>query len=470
MKNLLSILILSLVILGCIEEEKETFDLAILNANTVDLVTGQITQQSIFIAEGRIKKITDAPNIMDYKAKETVDASETYVLPGFWDNHVHFRGGDSLINANKNFLNLFIANGITTVRDAGGDLTLSVLDWKTHVAEGKLIGPTIFTSGPKIDGPEPTWAGSLAVENNDDIAMALDSLQALGTDFVKLYDSKISGEAYLETIRQAEERKLITSGHMPFTVELDHTLDAGLDAIEHLYYVMKGCSNREKEITAKLASKEMGFWQAMPALLASYQDSTAQQTFANLKQKNVFVVPTLHIGETLSYLDEVDHTKDAYLQYMGHGIIKTYDGRIQRAMKADDQARKDRKALDTFFGQLTKSLNDAGVLLLAGSDSGAFNSYTYPGISLHKEMEAMAKTGMSPLQVLRTSAYNGALFLGKDADYGTIAVGKIADLVFLEGNPLEDITNTQRIFSVLKGNKVYSKQALANLLNTSITN
>lgn len=255
---------------------------------------------------------------------------------------------------------------------------------------------------------------------------------------------------------------------MPFTVTLNETIDAGIDAIEHLYYIMKGCSANEKEITQKLEDGEIGFWQAMPLLMSTYSDSTAQNTFASLKNSNVYVVPTLHIGKTLSYLDEVDHSNDEYLKYMSEGIIKTYEGRIQRALTTSKKAIKDRKDLDAFFGKLTKSLNDAGVGLLTGSDSGAFNSYTYPGISLHKEMEAMVANGISPLDALRASAHNGAKFLKQESDYGNISEGKIADLVLLDANPLENIKNTQKIYTVIKEGQTYSKEQLEALLEAAI--
>ena len=257
---------------------------------------------------------------------------------------------------------------------------------------------------------------------------------------------------------------------MPFTVELDDAVGAGIDAIEHLYYIMKGCSSEETKITQQLIAKKIGFWNAMPALMSTYQDSTAQATFANLKENNVYVVPTLHIGKVLSYLDEVDHSQDDYLKYISPSLQKTYDGRIQRALKASEKARQDRKDLDTFFGQLAKSLNDAGVGLLAGSDSGAYNSYTYPGISLHKELEEMVANGIPPLEVLRSSAYNGSKFLKKDADYGGINEGKISDIAILEANPLEDISNTKRIFSLVQGTKVFDKKALDSVLQSAIIN
>jgi len=463
-------LLLLIVLAGCKSEQKEFYDVAILGGKVIDLETGKISQKDVFISEGRIKKVLKHSKEILFDAAERIDATGKYIIPGFWDNHVHFRGGDSLIEANKNFLKLFIANGITTVRDAGGDLTGSVMQWKSEIVKGDLIGPTIFTSGPKIDGANATWAGSLEVTNEIDINNALDVLQRIPSDYVKLYDSRISGELYLKTIAEAEKRNLIVSGHMPFTVTLDETVAAGMDGIEHLYYIMKGCSSKEREITDKLIAKEIGFWDAMPLLQESYNDSTAAKTFKSLKTNNVFVVPTLHIGKTLSYLDEIDHSKDPYLKYMGKGIIKTYEGRIDRVNNSSPEAVQNRMELDAFFGTLAKSLNDAGVSLLTGSDSGAYNSYTYPGISLHKELQEMVENGISPLETLKTSAYNGAKFLKQDLDYGSVEEGKISDLVVLDGNPLVDIKNTQNINSVVVGNNVLTQKELQELLNAALVN
>ena len=114
---------------------------------------------------------------------------------------------------------------------------------------------------------------------------------------------------------------------------------------------------------------------------------------------------------------------------------------------------------------MAKSLNDADVDLLAGSDSGAFNSYTYPGISLHQELEAMVSTGISPLETLQTSAYNGAKFLKQTTDYGSISKGKIADFVLLNANPLDDIKNSRRIHRVIKMGKIFDPKKLAQEFN-----
>ncbi|WP_416443197.1 amidohydrolase family protein [Leeuwenhoekiella sp. A16] len=453
---------LLLLVFSC-QRQVPNFDLAIHNVNIIDIETGNITAgQSVFMVDDTIHSIVSTRDLVTSQAKQNIDGSDQYLLPGFWDNHVHFRGGDSLIAANKNFLNLFIANGITTVRECGGDMTHQIHDWQKEIAAGDLVGPTIYTSGPKIDGPGARWAGSLEVSTDEDVTKAIDSLQALNVDFVKLYESTISGDMYLKAIKEATDRGMITSGHMPFTVTLDETIEAGIGASEHLYYILKGCSSKEKEITEAVKSGETSFWSSLAQVMQTYSDSVAQSQFKKLVDNNVFVVPTLYIGNTLSYLDEADHTSDKYLKYMDPRIEKTYEGRIKSALNAPPAFVAMRKKLDSTFVELAGKLQDNGVSLLAGSDCGAFNSYIYPGISLHKELKALVDAGLTPLEALQTSALNGARFLEKEKP--AVAVGKSADLVLLSGNPLKDITQTENIVWVIKNGKAYDDDALKAML------
>ncbi len=456
-ENFILTIVLSLLIISCqtAKESGATYNVLIKNV-TIITETGDILKnQNLYISNDTISAIEQGSSEIRFEAKKVIDGEGKFLLPGLWDNHTHFRGGENLIDQNKEFLNQFLSYGITTVRDAGGDLTPQVREWQSEIEMGNLAGPQIYTSGPKLDGPNARWEGSIPVETAQEVHQALDSLQSINVDYVKIYDSTISREMYLEIIRQAESRGMITSGHMPFTVTLDEAIDAGLDNIEHLYYVLKGCSSKEKEITEKVRSGELGFWNSMSQLIETYDEETAQKTFAKLKSNNVYVTPTLYIGEVLSYLDEVDHSKDEYLSLLQSAFIETYQGRIKSALGASEDAKETRKSLQKFFNELVQVLQEADVKLLAGSDSGAYNSYVYPGRSLHSELHQMVKAGLTPAEALHTS-YRGAVF-SKKYNNG-IATGKPANLILLNSNPLDNIKNTLDINLVVKdGMVVYSK-------------
>ncbi len=456
-KLILGTLLIALVILACDTQREASWDLGIEGGQLLDLESGEYLTANVYIKDGLI----DTISLVQLSADERILAEGKFILPGFWDNHVHFRGGDSLVKENKNYLKWFLINGVTSVRDAGGDLGKEVINWRDSIGAGLLDGPTIYTAGPKLDGANATWAGSLVVDSSESVDMALDSLRQLDVDFVKLYDSRISREAYLWSLEEAESRGWISSGHMPFTVNLDEAVGSGIDAIEHLYYVLKGCSTQEAMITEQVQLGELGFWGSMDQLIATYSEDQLNATSQLLIENNTYVVPTLHIGKTLSYLDEDDHSSDPWLKLVSPQMQATYQGRIDRSLNSSEQAREERKQLDSVFGVLANKLQQQGVGLLSGSDSGAYNSYVYPGVSLHEELREMVDVGMTPLDALRTSAHNGARFIRVDQKVGKLESGMTADLVILNANPLEDIHNSRKLDKVIKAGKVHDPVILA---------
>ena len=474
MKKLLCFcLTLAILSHGFSQTTASKYTLVITNVNIIDVTTGKVAEHRLLAISGNtIKAVDDTKQASKYKADRYVDGMGKYAMPGLWDMHVHFRGGDSLIGANKNLLPLFLANGITTVRECGGDMTPSVMAWGKQTVQGDLPGPRIFTSGPKLDGgPRPAWAGTLEVETPDQISKALDSLQKLHTDFVKIYDSKISHDAYLEIIRQAKKRGMRVTGHMPFTVELKEAAALGMNGSEHLYYVFKACSAKEDSITDLIRKSEhtarpIGLFGALPALYSTYDSAKALQLFKYLAEKNFSITPTLFISKTLGGIKETDHSKDSMLSYIDPRIVATYQGRIRGAQRSSDEATQFRKKYDALVTSLVPQLYAAGVNIVAGSDCGASNSYVYPGTSLHEEVKLMVGTGLTPAQALKTATINGPKFFGIEKFYGALTVGKCSDLLLLDGNPLENINAIDQINTVVSNGKLYSKADLNTLLST----
>ena len=463
MKATLPLILISLFSLSqfSCQHNKENFDIIITHATIVDVGTGEvIPDQLVGITADTIQLVTSIKQLDKYSGNTVIGAKGKYIIPGLWDNHVHFRGVDSLIQENKNLLPLFLAHGITTVRDAGGDITPSLLSWQDDIKEGRLDGPTIFTSGPKLDGDEPAWAGSIKVTDSIDIVQALDSLEKLGSDYVKMYDGSLSTEMFYGIIRAAEKRGLKTTGHMPLSANLLQAVEYGLDGSEHLYYVLKACSPQQDSLTALGIGYGM-----MPEILRTYDEQLAQEVFKKLAENEVYITPTLFIGKTLAEVLEVNHEKDSLLQYIGLGIQETYLGRVEGAKRAKDSGSTMREDMKNRSREIIVPMFEAGVPLLAGSDCGPFNSYVYPGASLHGELQSLVAAGLSPQQALQTSFQNGAEFFGLGEFYGNIRQGMVADILILDKNPLKNIEFTQDIVFVIHEGKVSS----AGDLNDSLT-
>lgn len=463
MKSILLTISISLclfVLISCDTQEKENFDILITNVAVVDVNTGEISpEQIIGINADTIHLVASIQQLGKYSGSTLIDAKGKFVMPGLWDNHVHFRGGDSLIQENKNMLPLFLAHGITTVRDAGGDMTPSVKKWQSAISKGTLDGPTIFTSGPKLDGDKPAWAGSIQVLDDADIENALDSLEKIGIDYVKMYDGNLSKEAFYGIIKAAEKRGLKTTGHMPLSANILDAVDLGLDGSEHLYYVLKACSPKEDSLT----SLNIGY-SMMSEILNTYDEKLAQEVFKMLAENKVYITPTLFIGKTLAEVLEVNHEEDSLLKYIGKGIQKTYLGRVEGAKRAKNSGSTMRQDMEDRSREVIVPMFEAGVPLLAGSDCGPYNSYVYPGASLHGELKSLVAAGLSPQQALQTSFKNGADFFGLAAYYGSIEEGKIADILILDKNPLEAIGFAQDPDFVIHRGKIYSAEDLKTLL------
>ncbi|GAB2772165.1 amidohydrolase family protein [Salinimicrobium soli] len=459
--TLFGTLIILLLASSCKENSKQEVDLLITNASVLDLETGTTTGGRLIAISGdTIREVADMENRDQFEAPEVYDASDQIVMPGLWDMHVHFRGGDTLIQENKELLPLFLAHGITTVRDAGGDITPSVLEWREQIEKGELAGPDIFTSGPKLDGANPAWPGSIVVADSSDIEKALDSLEALNVDYVKMYDGSISKEMFYGIIKAAEQRGMKTSGHMPLAANILEAAEYGLDGSEHLYYVLKSCSPKADSLT----QVDPGYGM-MSEILATYDPELARQVFDQLQKENVFITPTLFIGKTLSEILEVDHSQDTLLQYVSSGIQETYRGRIESAKRARDAGSTMRQEMEKRSMQVIKPMYDAGIPLLAGSDTGPFNSFVYPGSSLLGELEMLVEAGLTPQEALRTSVINGPLFFDLEDFYGSIAPGKMAHLLILEKDPLKDIKNLRVPVAVIKNGKVYDHKKIQEMIN-----
>ncbi|MGE3667945.1 MAG: amidohydrolase family protein, partial [Steroidobacteraceae bacterium] len=355
-------------------------------------------------------------------------------------------------------------HGITAVRDAAGDLSASVFEWRDAVRSGRLPGPRIFTSGPKIEGRGSIWPGDTEIGTRAELLAALDRLEAWHVDFVKLTDDKLSPGLFLMGVTEATRRGLRTSAHIPMGVTLDEAGAAGLSSIEHLGYLLKGGSPREREIAAQFRAGTLTRAQASQAIEDSFDPAVARAAFKRLAARGIAVTPTLNGSHVIAYLDRDDHANDPYLRYIGPGLQATYAWRVERAAKDDADAIQRRHARYERTAALLPLLSQAGVTILAGTDAGFLNSFDYPGIGLHDELALLVQAGLTPLEALRAATVNGAKFLGHADDSGSLEAGKRADIVLLAVNPLVDIGATRGIEAVVLAGRVLRRGDLDALL------
>ena len=442
-------------------------DLLIRHATIVDVEHARlIAGQAVATAGDRILAVgPDAEIAKAWKASKTVDAGKRFLIPGLWDMHVHFGGGIDLIEENKALLPLYVAHGITTIRDCSGDLPEQVLAWRREIASGALFGPTLLSSGPKIEGIKPVWKGTLETGSEADVDAAIAKLKALDVDFVKITDSTLKPELFLYAVRKARAAGLRTSGHIPLGITVRQALDAGLSSIEHIDYAVRAGVRDEAAIEAAFAAGSIDRAEASKRLDAGFDPATAKSAYEYFKQKGIAVTPTLNGSRILAWLDRDKHENDEYLAYVGPKLRATYDWRIQRAAQADAAAIAARHARFERAASVLKMLQQAGVTIMAGTDAGFLNSFNYPGIGLHDELSLFVANGLTPPQALSSATRAGPGWFGKLDRYGAIGKDKAADMVLLDRNPLQDIEATRAIHAVILRGTVHDRSALDAMLS-----
>lgn len=441
-------------------------DLIIRHATVVDVEHATTRADQAVVVRGKdIVAVGDDRVIArDWKAPQRVDGKGRFLIPGLWDMHVHFGGGPELVEENKALLPLYIAHGITTIRDCSGDLPGQVLQWRGEIADGRLEGPQLFSSGAKIEGIKPVWKGTLEVGSRADLDAALAQLKRDRVDFVKITDSTLTPPLFLAAVTGARANGLRASGHIPMALTVQQAVDAGISSIEHLDYAYKAGVRDEAAIAADFAAKRIDRAEANRRLDAGFDHETAMAAYRGFAAKGVYVTPTLNGGRILDFLDQDNHANDAYLAYIGPKLQATYRWRVERAAKASPAQVAERHQQYHQVAAVLPMLQEAGVTIMAGTDAGFLNSFNYPGIGLHDELSLFVQEGLTPAQALSSATRAGPSWFGTLDRYGGIAEGKAADLVLLDANPLEDIRATRAIHAVVLRGNVYDRRRLDALL------
>lgn len=448
------------------------------SANPVSLVLTHVTvidttggpakpDMTVVIIGNRIAEIGNSSEIRPPKNAETVNGNGKFLIPGLWDMHVHWY--------DKDYLPLFIANGVTGVRQMFG--APEHYQWRKEIEAGQLLGPHQLIASPIVDGPKPVWPGSIAVANASEARQAVTQIKQSGADFVKVY-SLLSRDAYFAIADESRKQGIPFEGHVPESVSLEEASNAGQKTVEHLTGVLIACSTREAELlksaqetAAAISAGQLsstGFWgpeyrQRQKLALETYSPEKAETIFRELKTNHTWQCPTLTVLRSMAYSDEPSFTNDPRLKYVPRDIALSWDPKndIFLKTKTTDDWALGKKVFSKEL-EIAGAMQRAGVEILAGTDT--LNPFCFPGFSLHDELGLLVQSGMTPMEALQAATLNPARFMGRQDDLGTVARGKIADLVLLDANPLDDIGNTRKISAVVFNGKLFPRASLNEML------
>jgi imidazolonepropionase-like amidohydrolase len=425
---------------------------AIVGATIIPMTSGAVAlpNHTVIVSGDRITAVGPAARATVPAGALRIDAGGKFVMPGLADMHVHLEYFDQ-----PEILGLFVANGVTTVRNMDG--RPYILEWKRRIASGDLSGPRIYTAGPLLDGNPPVRSDNTVVNTHSEAVAAVEEQAAAGYDFVKIY-SALGLDAYQGIVSSARTHKLPISGHVPRAVGLDRILADGVRSIEHL-------ADYAAAIEADTSPfKGKGHWSKR--YLSAPIDPTRLRALALRHAKaGVWSVPTLMqpVRELLrddEIASRLASEEVGYIPADGRAQWESMARRVASRIDEDEWKLVAAGAANRL--QVVAAFHAAGVPLLMGTDTP--NPFVVPGFSLHDELALAVRAGLSPLDALAASTREAARFVA--ADWGTIEAGKAADLVVLDANPLDAIEHTRKINGVLLRGKWLSAGDRARLLGT----
>jgi imidazolonepropionase-like amidohydrolase len=422
------------------------------------------SNMSVVITGDRITEIGQTQRVSIPNGALVVDASGKFLIPGLWDMHIHWYL--------KDYLSLFIANGVTGVRVMSG-MPLHHW-WRKEIENGTLLGPRMVIASAIVDGPNPVWPGSISVSDEAEARQAVRSARQNGADFIKIY-SRLTKEAFFAIADESKKQRIAFAGHVPQSLTATEASEGGQKSMEHLTGILLGCSSREEELrkarqdtNARLLPGQRGPSPASTRsltrlMLETFNAETAAGLFARLKRNQTWQCPTLTVLRSTAYLDDPALRSDPRLRYMPASVRNQWDP--ARDLRFRERTAEDLELARLAFQkqvEIVGAMRRAGVEFVAGTD--VLNPYCFPGFSLHDELELLVKAGFSPMEALQAATLNPARFLGKEKELGTVEKGKIADLVLLEANPLLDVRNTRKIESVVIRGRLIPKSELQRML------
>jgi len=455
------IILSSLIAAGCWDSAEI---IAFKNVNLVPMTAATvIPAQSVLVKGDRIYRIGKSDRLKIPPTAAVIDGRGAYLMPGLADMHVHLRGEWPLSQ-----LDLYLANGVTTVRDLDGRDFM--LHWRREIKQGKRIGPTIYAAGPIIWG----------YENN---AAQLASRLKSGYDCLKLY-SYFSKEDYKKSIKAARANDLYTVGHIPFAVGLDGVIAGGMHEIAHieelLWELIDFDRNKNLPADAWLPYLKQvilqQFKSSAPLDLQGIENAFLEDIMAtvkNLEDQNIWLSTTLYLDEVIvQKLFEpqkfVAKRTSAYLPQNYLNSFSRGQEKHQVQFKGGEYFAPIKFAIDKI---LLRQIHRAKIPLVLGTDAGTGAMGIVPGFSVYEELRLLTENGFSPYEALVTATANASrvveAMIGTD-DFGTLETGKRADLILVRKNPLEDVANIKDRLGVMAAGRWYARKEIELMIDPAL--
>jgi imidazolonepropionase-like amidohydrolase len=464
---------LAIALSPCHAGEVPAAGVVISGATVIDVRTGGSQVADILVKGDRIISVTRHGAKRPPAGAQVTDASGRYAIPGLWDMHMHL----TVVPEMKDrIFALLLANGVTNVRDTGGamDLTLAV---RERGNDATVAGPRVHIAGPIIDGSPPVHgsgaeASSRVADTPEEAIRLVDDAAAHHVDFIKSYEM-LRPEVFTALVKRAHEHHLLVTGHVPIRMTTDQTLDAGLDGIEHIRGMEFDCAKdpqalltQRTEIMDTHASEEGNALRrrvhatVRPPAFATQDSAHCAALIQRFVKQGTWHTPTLHIVafRALRFYERPEYKES--LRYLPKALEQTWRDRL--ADYTDETKYTEWKTQGDWALKVIGQMNRAGVHLMAGTDAPGL--IFMPGFTLHDELEALVRAGLTPAAALQAATLTPARFFKADGDIGTIEAGKRADIVLLNADPLTNISNTRRIDTVLIKGHVYDRTALDALL------
>lgn len=417
--------------------------LAFEHVTLVPMVREEVLpDHTLVVRDGRIVALGPAASTAVPAEAVRIDGRGKFLMPGLADMHVHVW--------DENDLYLFVANGVTTVRNLFGNPLH--LDWRAKIERCELVGPRIYTAGPIIDGENPVWPGSVALTDPDRAADIVAEQKAAGYDFLKPY-AKLSAECYEALAIAGEEAGMKLMGHVPGALTIHAVLEARQHTIEHLdgwaEAAQPGDTIHDIDFT-----RESLAWQTV-------EDAKLAALAKAMKEHGTWNCPTLVVlkkwakgaaAEELLARPEMRYVSPGTKSAWEPGSPMNYLARLPDIAVSSAHAAHGPKL------RAVRALRDAGAGILLGTDMG--NPFVTAGFALHEELGYLVEAGLTPFEALRAGTADAARCMDAADDWGTLAVGRRADMLLLEANPLADVRHAARRAGVALNGRWFPEEEL----------